>query len=303
MRLLWIIAQIRLQNDAIYFNFRKIFNQMTNISFDFSGYYLIVLTQLMPQPMQIETISKILSDCWSKHIVNVNVLFPLHSETVMYTYFPFTRSHCDRVVPVVLHHFKGDQYENVPELFVDKSGNMHKCQINLTTIETIPFTEHSKNIDGEQITTGIDVKILDVIADRLNFSSRIIQLNTVLDLFSNQVSYFSYEITPNCLNAINLFIDTESDYRYNIWWNEVNQRKDNISGCYSSVRTIKYLFCQAKRSSIHVFRKNCKAIYSRCLALHIHCFYSSDFNFGCNNNDAVYEMAINELFGYNFGRI
>lgn len=154
------------------FIFRKIFNQIAASSFDYSGYYLIVLTPLTSKSAQYEMASKILQDCWSKAIINVNLLMQdLQSTPIMYTYFPFAESHCEQVIPVVLRRFTGN--ESPPQLFVNKVKNMHKCKVRTIISGFQPFLMFSFNELGEYSAGGVDVNFLRSLSERMNFTSYI----------------------------------------------------------------------------------------------------------------------------------
>lgn len=145
---------------------------MTASGFDYSGYYSIVWTPLVSKPIQYEMASKILQDCWSMAIINVNLLMQdLQSRSIMYTYFPFAQSHCGQVIPVVLHRFIGNEFEALPQLFVDKVKNMHKCKVTTIISGFQPFLMFSFNELGEYYASGVDVNFLRSLSERMNFTS------------------------------------------------------------------------------------------------------------------------------------
>lgn len=160
---------------------------MDDLVFDYKGYYLIVLTQLFPKSKQYEIVLKILSDCWSKYIVNVIILTPFenHSNAIIYTYFPFTQSHCEQVIPVDINYFIINSFVNDTEMFADKLENMHKCEIIVSTAQYEPFTFIKSKSNGEFLIDGIDGQILGVIADMMNFTTKIKYIKEGYNLAEN----------------------------------------------------------------------------------------------------------------------
>lgn len=144
---------------------------MTVEKFDYTGLYTIVLTE--PVRNQFATISRILGDCWQLHITNVVLLVEIavQRKTAIYTYFPFTRFHCETVSPVIINYFMADDtffYPNSP-LFPPKTHNMYKCPIYVASCENVPFMMFSTLADGSFYFDGIDGITLRVLSQRLNF--------------------------------------------------------------------------------------------------------------------------------------
>lgn len=108
-----------------YAAFRRIYERMSESCFDYTGLYTVVLTE--SSRYQYETITSILQDCWALHIINVVVLVSIHPQarTAVYTYFPFTRFHCEAVAPVILNYYvaEGFLYDSVP-FFPKKVGGV-----------------------------------------------------------------------------------------------------------------------------------------------------------------------------------
>lgn len=106
-----------------YAAFRRIYERMSESCFDYTGMYTVVLTE--SSRYQYETITRILQDCWALNIINVVVLVSIHPQarTAVYTYFPFTRFHCEAVAPVILNYYvaEGFLYGSVP-FFPNKVG-------------------------------------------------------------------------------------------------------------------------------------------------------------------------------------
>lgn len=149
---------------------------MVDSTFDYSGYYLIVLASFTVETNQYAVVSKMLQDCWSKHIVNVNVLVTqaINSDAIiMYTYFPFTQSVCEQAFPVAVRHFANNKFDNSSQLFADKAKNLHKCKIIVSSGENLPYSIFAVNENGQQVINGVDGRILGCLSRRMNFTPHI----------------------------------------------------------------------------------------------------------------------------------
>lgn len=136
---------------------------MTPDTFDYNGFYTIVSTQ----HYSLETVQRVLIDCWSLHIVNAFVLTSAmnHTKIFLYSYYPYTPEHCENIDPVAHDYFDNDSFAlNVP-IFPDEIRDFHKCPLVISTytleLESLP--------NGIFHTDGIESRMLMVLAKRLNF--------------------------------------------------------------------------------------------------------------------------------------
>lgn len=165
-----------------YTAFAGIYAQMSDTRFNYAGLYTVVLTE--SSSYQYETISRILQDCWARHITNVVVLVSIHpyAQTAIYTYFPYTRFHCEAVAPVILNYFSGAHFQTnlSVDFFPNKIRNMHACPLRLALYELVPhmFLHVSRFANGTVKKVlgidGIDGITIQVLAERLNFTMNIL---------------------------------------------------------------------------------------------------------------------------------
>ena len=151
---------------------------MSKRTFDYTGYYTIVLTKAQLNNDNI--LKKILDDCWSKYIVNVIVLCSLttgkDSKVLIYTYFPFTSNYCEQVQPIIIDEYQSDMI-SIPSkrLFPNKLENMHNCPLFLATYNAKPHIfVHKENLTDGNVrirVTGIDAIIMANIAASMNFTT------------------------------------------------------------------------------------------------------------------------------------
>lgn len=139
---------------------------MNRQSFDRSGFYLIILNSQTTE----QSIGHIFRDCWAVHLANVNVLLPDGISAIMYTYFPYTASHCDKAFPVVVKRITATSSMFDVEYFPNKFKNMFQCELFITTTHYRPFTIFENNTDGEITFKGIEIDLLRTVADQLNFT-------------------------------------------------------------------------------------------------------------------------------------
>lgn len=100
---------------------------MTTDTYDYIGYYTIVLTEHMINAQEI--VRAILKDCWSLYIANVVLLTPNrdYQKVFVYTFFPFTPDNCEVVEPILLDYFENGTFVNGHKsLFPDKFRNFHR---------------------------------------------------------------------------------------------------------------------------------------------------------------------------------
>lgn len=134
-------------------------------TFDYSGYYLVVLAGDHQAVQREAIIDDILHAAWSKYLTNVNVVAARDNETDsdVYTYFPFSSGRCEMVKPVILP-------QNDKIFFPDKFKNMHRCQVLVTPIEFIPYLIFNRSSDGRYTLAGIEGQLMDLLANFFNFT-------------------------------------------------------------------------------------------------------------------------------------
>lgn len=134
--------------------------------FDYMGFYVIVLTNGHTK----ELLQHILTDFWQLYIINVMVIQRINIETyTIYTYFPYTKEHCAKVVPTLYNYVNSGSFHN-PMLFPRKLENLNNCPITVATFNVTPHMVLRPSLNGTWYADGIDGNLLRVIARRLNFS-------------------------------------------------------------------------------------------------------------------------------------
>lgn len=180
---------------------------MSTVTHDYAGFYTIILTEL--SPIQETIIDRILHDCWSLQIVNVNILtiMPADLDTVLFTYFPYTPYFCEEVRPLIVNRFKNGSFLNGLQIFPEKLNNFFRCPLSVVTYPFEPYTILDK--DGE--FWGVEGIIFNVLSERLNFTP-VVKIPTignlsdvehclsmVSDMFQTE-TFISYRYEMKCLN-------------------------------------------------------------------------------------------------------
>ena len=134
-------------------------------------------------PEEHKLISRILGELWGKDVVNSIVLVHnMDADTSratvdIHTWFPFTEDHCrgpaNRTVILDQCVVNGEcQFVKNAKLFPDKMSNFHGCVLRASTFEQEPFTLPTKNnnLNVTHYSKGIEIRTLQTIASKLNFT-------------------------------------------------------------------------------------------------------------------------------------
>ncbi len=108
---------------------------------------------------------------WSKHIVNVVIIFAIESNTEiqLFTYYPFTASNCENIIPTLLNRFKDNKFLSPIKYFPVKLKNFYGCPVSIVTFQAPPFMIFQWNKNGSLILDGIDGIVVKLLAEQLNF--------------------------------------------------------------------------------------------------------------------------------------
>lgn len=158
-------------------SFGQIFLKIQPELFEFEGYFLIVISQYNVK--LYETMLEIFGSFWSRHIVNVNILWsPAENDddTLMYTYWPYSRFYCGEAYPLQLNQYREGKWLRRVSYFPNKLANMYGCPLHVATFPNPPFTIISGS-DDEVSVAGIDGILLRVLSQRMNFKVKVQLVN------------------------------------------------------------------------------------------------------------------------------
>lgn len=145
---------------------RRILEQISVKYFDLSGYYTIVLTENVTKPIRLSR--RIFADLWAAHIINVNILwFKDISSSAVYTFFPYTKHHCDNVQPVLWDYFVDGHFTKNKSIFASKLDNFHGCPLALATHHAPPYVIIAGTTTND--LDGIEGTLFKHVSSKLNF--------------------------------------------------------------------------------------------------------------------------------------
>lgn len=173
-----------------YESFWQFFLLMSPLSFEYQGFYMIVLTKYSNH--QYETMMKIFQHLWGEFIINVNIIWLApenENEAFVYTYFPYTRFFCGNALPIYLNQFIFGKWQMAANFFPDKVSNMFNCPLNVVTVMSPPFMVLSENRFD-----GIDGTLLRVLSQRMNFSVKIIRVESQGTVYLNGSSSGAFQM-------------------------------------------------------------------------------------------------------------
>ncbi|XP_055910412.1 uncharacterized protein LOC129944774 [Eupeodes corollae] len=153
----------------------KLFREINVMHFNIDGHLVIVLKTF--EGHYHSDMVKIFDLCWEIGIVNANVVVEvIPGAVMMFTYFPFTKTSCAIVAPVLFNRFTNSEWEN-DDLFPSKIRNLQGCPLNCGTWEDEPYLKVLHNEQENQEYNGIEGKLLEFIASQMNFTINFYFLN------------------------------------------------------------------------------------------------------------------------------
>lgn len=158
---------------------RALYEYLTPDRFRFAEKVLLVITDSLANQQVVLT--SIFTDCWSKSLLNINILFRHDSEMslALATYLPFQNEYsCNFVKPIHMDvfnenktHYTGD----VTNLYPNKLANMYRCPMTVSVFSSDPFIILQNSYSSNLSVSGIDVQILKQLEQRLNFKLTFIE--------------------------------------------------------------------------------------------------------------------------------
>lgn len=143
---------------------KSLVNSLTELQFNFSGYFLFVIRKLTMSEVQ-----EIFQALWQINIGRANILLEDGDHISMLTMIPFSRKACNDVSPVVINKFKNGSFMS-RNLFPKKFTNLFNCTIKIAAAETQPTVMKNQK-DGSLI--GSDIELILQLAKMINFYDEI----------------------------------------------------------------------------------------------------------------------------------
>lgn len=124
-----------------------------------------------------EDISEIFRICWDYYIFNVNVLAAINNTFGVYTFFPYKNNLCGKYDSYELLQNCGNSSELV-EMYPEKIPNdVNGCEIRMMAYPMIPYVINLKANREKASKAGLEVTIVHVLSQRMNFTTKYIPHN------------------------------------------------------------------------------------------------------------------------------
>ncbi|XP_038122500.1 uncharacterized protein LOC119771148 [Culex quinquefasciatus] len=137
--------------------------------YDRGGYYCVVVYGSDGRVGGRELTRKILDAMWKLRMLYVVVLTAddrgMNPE--MTTFWPYGRTHCGGVSPIVVNF-------NSKELIADRLANFFGCPLRVGTFENQPFIRLNWDRNGKTQLFGFEGLLVNVLAKKLNFSIEVV---------------------------------------------------------------------------------------------------------------------------------
>lgn len=153
-----------------------------NPLWDSTGKNVVIVKPMKPDVDNESLTRKIVAKLWETSRSSNNLVMIIEkNETVnFYTWFPYEKFNCSKVVRIrYLDTFENAAFKFNRNLFPEKiNGNLNGCELVAGSDQCIPYVfapEESGFTDK-----GIEVQLLNTIAEKMNFRLNIIQVNDVM---------------------------------------------------------------------------------------------------------------------------
>lgn len=191
--------------------YRDIFAAMTTATYDFAGFYMVIMTKHSEDCHQI--VRKIFQDLWTLHIANAILLIPTedYDTILLYTFFPFNPSKCETVEPVVFDYYENRTFAINASLFPKKFQNFYKCPLKISTYHLPPYMILEETMNNLYEMDGIEGKMIKLMSQRLNFTPIVLlsSTNTLRKVENVSTAVYAPKLKRS-LDLVNKFVHTYS---------------------------------------------------------------------------------------------
>lgn len=152
-------------------SFQPFFSKINVKAWEYQGNFILAITRYSDKIYSCMT--EIFEAFWSKHIVNVVIMFMSQTQTevLLYTFYPFSEFYCERAIPIQLNQYQGDRFLQKINYFPDKLNDFYGCKLSVATFNNPPFFMYKHNaLTGTVEVDGIEGILLRVLSQRLNFN-------------------------------------------------------------------------------------------------------------------------------------
>lgn len=153
-------------------SYLKIYEFLRDGDFQNDAYFLVILNYMDEDWFTVA--KKIFIKAWQRYMINTSLMFLSNTEddVKIFTYFPFTESHCEQIEPMLIQRIREGKWENDATVFPYKLRNFHRCPIKVALLHAPPFmfVDKFKRFGSLKNLEGIEAKLLKVLAVTHNFT-------------------------------------------------------------------------------------------------------------------------------------
>lgn len=192
---------------ASYEELIKIFQPSSALSFDFNGFFLIILTK-----NEISKLQEIFNYLWMLQIHNINIIFEHENQEVkVITFMPFTPGKCMDTSPVEINLFKHKRFTNgTIKFFPEKFENLQNCSIRVSTSngDDAPYVIADRLSTGGYHLYGSDINLLNTLSEALRFKINYSFIGEAGYCFEN----------GSAEGPLKVLMDGDADLSISNWW-------------------------------------------------------------------------------------
>ncbi|XP_015042163.2 uncharacterized protein Ir7e [Drosophila pseudoobscura] len=143
--------------------------------YNYNEHYFIFL-QARDHLLQ-EEMRQIFEYCWRYHLIHCSVqVQKSNGDVLIYSYYPFSERSCSDMSPQLINRYNGSALLE-PEIFPRKLRNLFGCPLRCALWNVPPFVEvHESESTGASVSGGYEGRLLLALAERMNFSIAVRQL-------------------------------------------------------------------------------------------------------------------------------
>ncbi|XP_055611349.1 uncharacterized protein LOC129757958 [Uranotaenia lowii] len=139
-------------------------------SYDLSGFYFIVIVGSIGDE-RAEIVGNIMNDLWKLDVFNVNVLVAGKAQVAIFTFYPYSSTHCGSVEPILWHNFSSLQTIPKFDWYPNRLQTFYGCPLKGGTVDILPYSMlQLQRASTKIIHRGFEGDIIDLLKYKLNFT-------------------------------------------------------------------------------------------------------------------------------------
>lgn len=239
-------------------NFLHIYRLMTPTIFKYNGIYVIIMLDgKLPELIEIFRL------LWKIQIYNVFAIYADNNSIVVESFDPFRPGKCNEIATVVVNTFSNGSFEKKFQLLNRNMNNLHGCPIRVSiSTTTEPFVSVVKLKNGSFSYGGEDIRLLNTLAETLNFAAEIKYQSSEGYILDNGTA----------VGPLKALLDGKVDLSISNWWLKTNRLKffDSTTSYLSEPLIIVAppgRYATSIERLVYAFKFECWTLIFLCLAI------------------------------------